>query len=132
MFESMEITESIYEGVVEPSYKKPTRADANRAYHNRDKREESDLSNTCPPIRESAGKRRKRYVDHPKIESKTCILHGPGHSSNECKVLGDFGANYGKGEPTKDHGNHPTPRKNNRQLENNAIINNLANKILLN
>ena len=30
MFESMEISESIYEGVVETYYKKPTRADANQ------------------------------------------------------------------------------------------------------
>ena len=38
MFECMEISESIYKVVVEPSYKKPTRADANRASHNRHKR----------------------------------------------------------------------------------------------
>ena len=38
MFECMEIAESIYEGVLEPSYKKPTRADANRAGHIRQKR----------------------------------------------------------------------------------------------
>ena len=31
IFEHMEIDENIYEGVVEPSYKKTTRADANRA-----------------------------------------------------------------------------------------------------
>ena len=31
MFEGIEIAEYIYEGVVEPSYKKTTRADANRA-----------------------------------------------------------------------------------------------------
>ena len=31
MFELMETAESVYEGVEEPSYKKPTRADANRA-----------------------------------------------------------------------------------------------------
>ena len=31
MFEHMEIEESIYEGVVEPSYKKPTREDTNRS-----------------------------------------------------------------------------------------------------
>ena len=31
MFECMEIAESIYEGVVEPSYKKPTLSDANRS-----------------------------------------------------------------------------------------------------
>ena len=35
MFERMEITVYIYEGVVEPFYKKPTRADANRAGHSR-------------------------------------------------------------------------------------------------
>ena len=31
VFEHMEIVESIYEGVVEPSYKTPTRVDANHA-----------------------------------------------------------------------------------------------------
>ena len=35
IFERMEIDESIYEGVVETSYKKPTRADANRVGHSR-------------------------------------------------------------------------------------------------
>ena len=35
MFERMEIAESIYEGVVKPSYKKPTRAYANRAGNSR-------------------------------------------------------------------------------------------------
>ena len=38
MFQFMEISESIYKGVVEPSYKKPTRADANRAGNSRHKR----------------------------------------------------------------------------------------------
>ena len=37
MFERMEISESIYEGVVEPSYKKPTVADANRDGYRRQK-----------------------------------------------------------------------------------------------
>ena len=31
MFECIETVESIYEGVVEPSYKEPTRADTNHA-----------------------------------------------------------------------------------------------------
>ena len=30
MFEQMEIAEYIYEGAVEPAYKKPTKADTNR------------------------------------------------------------------------------------------------------
>ena len=33
MFERMDISESIYEGVVEPSYKEPTRADVIHAGH---------------------------------------------------------------------------------------------------
>ena len=41
---------------------------------------------------ESAGKRQKRYVDHPTDKSKIILIYGPGNSSDECKVLGDFGA----------------------------------------
>ena len=37
MFEQMEISESIYEGVVEHSYKNTTQADANYAGHIRNK-----------------------------------------------------------------------------------------------
>ena len=59
----------------------------------------------------SAGKRKKQYVDRPMGKSKTCLINGPRHSSDKCKVLGDFGAKNAKGNPTKDHGNHTTPRK---------------------
>ena len=38
MFERMEIAEYIYEGIVEPSYKKTTRADENHAGNNKNKR----------------------------------------------------------------------------------------------
>ena len=48
MFERMEIYESIYEGVVEPSHKKPTQADANRAGHIRHKIGEAASSWTLP------------------------------------------------------------------------------------
>ena len=59
---------------------------------------------------ESADRCRKRYVDRPSGELKTCLIHGPRHSSDECKVLGYFGANYAKFKPTKDRRNHPVPR----------------------
>ena len=73
---------------------------------------------------ESSGKRQKRYVYCSKIESKPCLIHGPGHFSDECKVLGEFGAKFAKGKPNKDHGNNPIPRGEfNRHLENNDIIN---------
>ena len=46
---------------------------------------------------ESTVKCRKRYVDHPRDISKgTSLIHGPGHSSDECKVLGDFDYKYSK------------------------------------
>ena len=66
-------------------------------------------------------------------ESKTCLTHEPGKSSDGCKVLGYFGTKYTKGKPTKDHENNPLlSKKINRQQENNAIINNDVDKILLN
>ena len=55
MFERMKTSEYIYEGVVKPSYKKPTRADANRHGQSREMRGEDSLSNTYPEMSESAG-----------------------------------------------------------------------------
>ena len=52
------------------------------------------LSKTHSTTVESADKRQKRYVDRSKSESKTCLIHGSGHSYNEYKVLGDFGDKY--------------------------------------
>ena len=60
------------------------------------------------------------------------IIHNPGDSSEECKVLLDFGAKYAKGKTFKDRGNRPVPRKCfNKQQENNAIDNNVVDQILL-
>ena len=73
---------------------------------------------------ESTGNQVKMYVDHPKDRSKlTCIIHIPGHSSDECKVLGDFGFKYSKINPTKDQGHDP-PKNNkfNRNQDNNAMV----------
>ena len=84
MFEHTEIAEYIYEGVVENYYIKTTRADANRAGHIRKIIGESASPNTYSKMSESAVKRRKRYVDHPKNRPKpTCLIHVPMHSSDE-------------------------------------------------
>ena len=48
MFVGMESSESIYKGVVQPSYKKHIWADTNRAGKRRQKRGESASSNTHP------------------------------------------------------------------------------------
>ena len=67
-------------------------------------RGESASSTIYSTKSKSAGKIRKRYVDHPKDRSKlTFLIHGPGHSSDECKVLGYFGSKYYKIRPDKEH-----------------------------
>ena len=63
MFERIEIVESIYEGVVTPSYKKITRAEANRTGISIKKIGEAASSNSHPATDGSTGKHRKRCVD---------------------------------------------------------------------
>ena len=61
------------------SHKEPTRADATRTGHGRKNMGNDSLSHIYSATSESSGKRRKRYVDHPKGESKTCLINGPSH-----------------------------------------------------
>ena len=82
---------------------------------------------------ERNGEHRKRYVDHPKdIPKPTCLIHGPRHSSDECKVLGDFGSKYAKSRPTNDRRQDPANgNKFNRRHEKNAIFNHTVYGILM-
>ena len=59
MFECMEMSESIYEGVVEPSYKTRNRVYSNRAVHSRKIRGETASSNTYSDMSEISGNRGK-------------------------------------------------------------------------
>ena len=62
-----------------------------------------------------AVKRRKQYVGHQTGKLEICLIQGSGNSSDEFKVLRDFGAKYDEGKPNKVHGNNPVTReKNNR------------------
>ena len=70
----MVMSESIYEGVVEPYYKNPTRVDANRAGQSSQNIGESASSPTHYSTSESAGKCRKLYVDRLLGESKICLI----------------------------------------------------------
>ena len=79
MFEHMEISESIYEVVVEPSHKQSTRVYDNRVGYSRKKIGEASLSHTYSKMSDRYGKHRKIYVDHLKGESKTCLIHCLGH-----------------------------------------------------
>ena len=75
----------------------------------------------------------EKYLDHTKDRSKPIrIIHGPSHSSDECKVLGDLGSNYAKSSPTEDCGHDfANKKKLNRQQDNNAIVNHKLDEILL-
>ena len=68
MIELMDISESIYEVVVETSYKKPTMADANCAKHRRQKRGEAASSQTHSVMGDIYGRLRKQYVYCPSGE----------------------------------------------------------------
>ena len=82
---------------------------------------------------ESAENCRKSYVDHLKDRSKLISpIHGPGHSSDECKVLGEFVSDYSKSMPTKDHGQDPTKMKKfNRKQYNNSFFWREGDEIIL-
>ena len=113
MFELMEIAEYVYEGVVESSYKKPMRSDANRAGNRNKMRRDAALSITYSEVSESIGNHRKRYVEHPRVIYKyNCIIHDLNNSSDDCKVLGEFSSKYSKIRPTKYRGHYPATRKN--------------------
>ena len=48
------------------------------------------------------GKRKQKYVDHLRdLSQLTCLIHGIGHSSYECKVFKYFGSKYDKVNPFK-------------------------------
>ena len=68
MFERMEIAEYINEVLVETSYKKPTRVDANRAGHSSQKREEATPLWTHTKKGDSASKHIERHVYSPEIK----------------------------------------------------------------
>ena len=130
MFERTEIAEDIYEIVVTPSYKKITRAEANRTGISRNKRGESAPSNINPVKDDSACKRSKRYVDCSKSASKHCIIHGLVHSSDECKVLGESGTKYAAAQLTEICGRNTIPKKGyHKKQESHAIIDNMLDEL---
>ena len=125
MFDRMEIFESIYEVVVEPSYKKSYPGRHQPFWSQQAKDMRIRLVVDSPQEGWERWQAHKQRVDITTGKSKTCLIHCPGNSSEECKVLGDFGTKYANVRPTKDRGSIPVPRKKiNRRQENNVIFNN--------
>ena len=112
MFERIEISEYIYEGILEPYYKKTTRVDVNCAGLSRKMRGDVASSTTYSKKNESSYKHRKRYVHHNKDRSQlSCLIHGPGNSSDECKVLIFFVSKKTKSRLNKERSQELTLKK---------------------
>ena len=88
MFERMEIAKAICEGLA-PS-KNTQQAESDRASFGR-KKNGGGASSPSKPEKGYAGKHKRNNVGHPRDAptgaKKICMLHGPGHSSKEYKVL---------------------------------------------
>ena len=88
------------------------------------------MSNIFPAKDVSSIKRRKQYVDRLKSASKTCMIHGPGHSSDECNFLGEFVTKYAAAHYAKYHGSNPIPRNIfQKKQDDHTIINNVVDEL---
>ena len=102
-FEHMDIAEQVYEGGT-PSKITAHRADANRVSHSR-KRKGGEAASPTNPEKGRAGKLKKNYAGHPSdrmTSDKTCVLHGPRHSTEECKLLKEYSKKYAMQRPYKE------------------------------
>ena len=98
------ICRKVYEVVAEHSYKKSTIADSNCNFHSRQMRGESASSKHYSNMGKQTGKRKKNCVYHLRDQLKlTCLVHGPGYTTDECKALNGFGTKYAKGRDFKEH-----------------------------
>ena len=101
IFKNMEITKQVYEGVT-PS-KTTIRVDTKCASHRR-KQKGGEPASPTNPEKGCAGKRKKKHAGHTSNRptgEKTCLLHGPGHSSEECRVLKYYSKKYAAQRPNK-------------------------------
>ena len=103
MFERMEIAEAIYEGGA-PS-KNSQQAEADRSSFGRKQKGEGSASPSNPE-KGRADKRKRNDAGHPSNapngKKKTCIFNGPGHSSEECKVIREYSEKHVEQRPFKD------------------------------
>ena len=62
----------------------------------------------------------------------TFLIHGPGNSSDKCKVLINFGSKYAKSRPNKELRQEPANKKKvGIQQENNYIVQHAVDEIIL-
>ena len=87
----MEVSEQLYEGGT--PYKTPIRADANSVSRGR-KHKQGGFALPTKPKKGHAGKRKKNHSgnpsDDPTSTKKTLLVHGPGQSTDDWKVLKNY------------------------------------------
>ena len=102
MFERMEIAEQVYEGWT-PS-KTATRAEADRAIHGRKRKGVESVSPTNPEncCTDKRKKNNAGHINNCPTGDKTCLVPGPGHTTEECIVLKEYSEKYAVQQPHKD------------------------------
>ena len=114
----MEITEMIYEGG-SPS-KNNQWAEANRSSFGRNKKG-GGAASLSSPKNGRTGKRKGNDTEHPRYAptgaNNTCMLHGPGHSSEECKVLKEYSKNHIAQQSFKDKQAHSVGNKSGKTVK---------------
>ena len=102
MFKKMEVAGQVYEGLT--TSKTPTRAEANRDGHVR-KLNGGEYASPTKPDKGCAGKSKTKNAGHPSdapTRSKNiCLLHGPGHTYEECKSISIYSKSTPRSGPTK-------------------------------
>ena len=104
MFEQMEISDQLCE--IETPSKKIIRSDANRDSHVR-KIKGGEATSPTNPEKICAGKRKTNNVvylsNYMTGATNTCLLYGPIHSYEECKVLKEYSKKYAVQRPHKEN-----------------------------
>ena len=97
----MEVAEKIYK--VGQTTKHLHRSDTNCASHGR-KLKGGEAASPTNTEKGRTGKRKTINAGDPSYRTtggKTCLLHGPGNSTEECKVLKDYFKKYAAQRPHK-------------------------------
>ena len=99
----MENAEKDYKGAVEPSYKNLLEQMLT-VLATAGKWEENPPDQKITPRQVNALKYyiKGMYIIVRGWSKLTCLIHGPGDSSDECRVLNDFGCNYTNVRPFKE------------------------------
>ena len=104
MSERVEITEQVYKGETPSNKKTKGRCQLwQSCQENKGRR----ICITYKPKKGSSGKRKTKNSVSPSENTtgvdKTCLLHGPGHSSEECKVLQEYSKKQTAQRPHKEN-----------------------------